>query len=216
MGGIGINRQVYDLALTVAFHAVKAFTAGAVIPLEVLVCQARPQARQPYEFFKAPVLFNQKQAGLVYSRAAMEARIVTANAQEHMRLTGAQGKPQAGGQPFTARVRHSLRPLLLLKRATMDEIAAAMNSSVRVLRRRLAGEGTTFADILDEVRYAMASELLQMTEMPLAEIADALSFAHPGTFSRAFRRWSGISPAQFRAGAPASGEDQPLRRMKKA
>jgi AraC-like DNA-binding protein len=70
--------------------------------------------------------------------------------------------------------------------------------NVRTLSRRLASEGTSFQEILDDIRYAMARELLAVTDMPIGDIADALSYSAHGPFIDAFRRWSGIAPSVWR------------------
>ena len=197
----GISRYAYDLSLAVAYATVKSATGGAAVPLEVLVCHKHAD-RRPYEMlFKAPVQFNQNQAGLVYPTSAMEAPVVTADPRARRRLQELVAQRFPVDQPLTQRTRHLLRPLLLLKRGTMNDIADALRVNDRTLRRKLFEEGTTFQIVRDEVRLAVAMELLHLTEMPVTEIADALAFAHPSTFTRAFRRWSGQSPTEVRVDA---------------
>ncbi len=56
----------------------------------------------------------------------------------------------------------------------------------------------TFQRVLDEVRFAMATELLAITDLPVGDIADALSYAAHASFVDAFRRWTGTSPSRWR------------------
>jgi AraC-like DNA-binding protein len=68
----------------------------------------------------------------------------------------------------------------------------------RTLERRLKAEGTTFQDVLDDLRHDMAVQLLSNTTLPMTEIADALGFAYLSVFSRTFRRWRGMAPSDWR------------------
>lgn len=82
------------------------------------------------------------------------------------------------------------------------EIARAMGMSERTLYRRLAEEGLTFRDVLAEAQLSLAQELLRDSTSSIAEIAFLTGFSEQSTFSRAFKRWIGQAPAQFRQQAP--------------
>jgi AraC-like DNA-binding protein len=68
----------------------------------------------------------------------------------------------------------------------------------RTLNRRLRAEGTTFQQLLDEVRFEAACQLLDTASTPITEIAVSLGYAETSAFSRAFRRWSGSTPVERR------------------
>jgi AraC-like DNA-binding protein len=68
----------------------------------------------------------------------------------------------------------------------------------RTLNRRLKAEGTTFQQLLDEVRFEAACQLLDTARIPITEIAVSLGYAETSAFSRAFRRWSGATPIERR------------------
>jgi len=92
--------------------------------------------------------------------------------------------------------------MLLLARPgrfpNIDQVADKLNVSVRTLRRRLREDGSSYRELLNEVRFQMGREYLMDTKLPLAEISDLLGYTEPGNFSHAFRRWSGQSPRSFR------------------
>ena len=69
----------------------------------------------------------------------------------------------------------------------------------RTLNRRLNAFGTTFQQLLDETRFENARQMLEYSAIEVGEISDSLGYAAPGVFSRAFRRWSGTTPAEWRA-----------------
>lgn len=85
-------------------------------------------------------------------------------------------------------------------RTNIDLVAGKMNLSSRTLRRHLTQEGTSYQDVLDEVRFQLAKEYLSETRLSLQEITDLLGYSEPGTFTHAFRRWSGVSPSEYRQG----------------
>lgn len=74
----------------------------------------------------------------------------------------------------------------------------ALKLHPRTLRRRLAAKGAVFSDLRDRVRYALAREFLALTDLPLGEIAVLVGFASQGVFSESFRRWSGMTPSDWR------------------
>jgi AraC-like DNA-binding protein len=96
------------------------------------------------------------------------------------------------------RLRRTLSTLLLAKAATGDEVAKLLSMHHRTLNRRLRAEGTTFQQVLDEVRFEAACQLLDTARIPITEIAVSLGYAEPSAFSRAFRRWSGTTPVERR------------------
>ena len=80
----------------------------------------------------------------------------------------------------------------------IEMISERLNVSVRTLRRRLTQEGTSFQEVLDGVRFGLATEYLVETSLPLQEISALLGYSEPGNFTHAFKRWSGKAPSDFR------------------
>lgn len=81
---------------------------------------------------------------------------------------------------------------------TTEAIAAALQMSARTLQRRLDDEGTRFSEILDVVRERIARRLVLDRELPLGEVGFRAGFSDVATFSRAFKRWTGLPPGAFR------------------
>lgn len=80
----------------------------------------------------------------------------------------------------------------------IELVADKLHMSDRTLKRQLAAEGTSFSTIVDEVRYRRATSLLSRTDYSLEQIADELGYSDVANFSRAFKRWSGRSPSNWR------------------
>ncbi len=80
----------------------------------------------------------------------------------------------------------------------MEDIAAEMQMTSRTLRRHLTAEGATFRALLEEVRSALAEELMATASLTHGEIAERLGYADVTTFIEAFRRWKGVPPSAYR------------------
>jgi AraC-like DNA-binding protein len=194
------SHQIYDLVLAIAYNTLRDLTPVAAKPVEVLLCVSAPIDRTPHnKFFKAPIRFDQLHSGLVFTKEALDTRLLTADAKENEDLMRRLQSMQLLPESNSAKIRHILPPLLFVDRGTMKDVAETLGTTSITLRRRLAREGTSFASLRDEVRQAIALELLRLTSMPVHEVAASLSFAHHSTFTRAFRRWTGKSPAEIRA-----------------
>jgi AraC-like DNA-binding protein len=77
-------------------------------------------------------------------------------------------------------------------------VAQRLSISESTLQRKLAKEGTKFQQLLDQIRYRLALEYLQTTDLPIAEIAALLDYDNPANFRKAFKRWSSTTPSQIR------------------
>jgi AraC-like DNA-binding protein len=82
---------------------------------------------------------------------------------------------------------------------TAGRVAAALGLSERTFARRLHEEGTSFRQIVDDVRREMARSYLSDPAISLAQVAYLLGYADQSAFSNSFRRWTGQSPRRFRA-----------------
>ena len=80
----------------------------------------------------------------------------------------------------------------------IEAVAERLHMSDRTLKRQLSREGTTFSNIVEEIRYRHATALLSRTDFTLDQIAEQLGYSDLTNFSRAFKRWSGRSPSQWR------------------
>lgn len=83
-------------------------------------------------------------------------------------------------------------------RACASEVARQLGMSPRTLSRKLRDDGVTFVDMLDELRAALAKRYLSDRELPVSEIAWLLGYRETSSLTNAFRRWTGMTPRQFR------------------
>ncbi|MCB1843820.1 MAG: helix-turn-helix transcriptional regulator, partial [Halioglobus sp.] len=79
-----------------------------------------------------------------------------------------------------------------------DALASALHLSRRTLQRRLRQQGTSYQSLLRDTRLALAHRYLCDEQRSVLEVAYLLGFSDPSTFSRAFKRWTGLAPAEYR------------------
>jgi AraC-like DNA-binding protein len=101
--------------------------------------------------------------------------------------------------PLKVQVENSIAALLPHGQARHDHVAAQLGMSPRTLARRLATEGSSFTEILAEVRSALADRYLADRNLPISQIAWLLGYAEISAFTRAFQRWTGVVPSAARA-----------------
>ncbi len=103
------------------------------------------------------------------------------------------------------RISQLLGPLLNGREPDLEEVAARLQLPIWTLRRKLAEEGTQYRAILNETRRDLAMAYIRDTELAFGEIAYLLGFASAEAFQRAFKRWSGQTPGEFRRAQRQTG-----------
>lgn len=162
-----------------------------------------PQLLREYEaFFGCPVQFNQAEASLLLAADAMEQTLSLADPELHSRLEEHASlllNKRVGSVALIDQVRGAVRGQLAQGRApTREEIAEELGMSGRTLHRRLQEDGTSFRDILDQVRLHLAQEYLRESSLTVEAIAQRLAFQESQSFIRWFRPLAGMTPGEFR------------------
>ncbi|MCK5860092.1 MAG: AraC family transcriptional regulator [Abyssibacter sp.] len=159
------------------------------------------QAAAAYQaFYGLAPQFDAVANEALLDRAALERRLPQANdlarqaAETQCRSILDARAPRSG---LAGRVRERIAARLA-ERATMAEIAGGLHMIPRTLRRRLQEEGTTYAELRDEVRQALADEYLAGPRLSIDQIANRLGYAESTSFINAFRRWHGVTPHAYR------------------
>ena len=99
---------------------------------------------------------------------------------------------------FVSRVKTEIHALLSEGAVSIEQLADKMAVSTRTLQRRLTTENLTFSELMDDLRKDYALTLLRDASIPITEAAYELGFSEPSTFYRAFKRWTGETPAGYR------------------
>lgn len=147
------------------------------------------------------VLFNSPKTAAVLDTSIMSLPTISGNSFVHERSVAhceAALSKLGENQSTHIRVQKQLRMQVDLSRVTVDSIAEAMHISSRTLIRRLQSEGYRFQDLLDLYRYNTACRLLTDHGWNLEKIAGYLGYSDASNFRRAFKKWSGLTPREYR------------------
>jgi len=158
-----------------------------------------PAHAESYRQLGVPVHFNQSECAVVCDRSFLEMDLPSAN-PVLAEIGARQCQELLRGMKKRAGVAGSVRAELVKANGEFpgqDELAVKLNMSGRTLRRQLAGEHTTYREILDEVRFELARRYLETGALPITEIAVLLDYDDPANFRRAFKRWSGMTARQW-------------------
>lgn len=155
------------------------------------------------EAFGVQPVFNSSKNIMYISKVDADKSLPTYDAQlVHLMKNQCQQQLKLRQQSgITGQVRQQiLGPLGLV--ASLDDVSSALAMSTRSLRRKLESEGTTFKQLLDSERQSSALQLLKNSDMKLEELAFHLGYTDTASFARAFRRWQGCSPGEYRKSDP--------------
>jgi AraC-like DNA-binding protein len=197
----GAGRFVHELALAHTLHQVRA-GAEDVRPSRVWFTHARPPELSPTRAFfgTSDLAFGCEDSGFALARGELELPMRLADARTVHTLTPlleAELGARTRGVSLTERVAKHLAASLP-EATDVAEVARAMHMGARTLQRRLEQEQTRFTEVLDQARLEVARRLLGDPAIALTDVAFRLGFADLATFSRAFKRWTGKPPGQWR------------------
>lgn len=160
-----------------------------------------PDCRDRFdEFFSVPVDFSEAENALWIKPELLSEPLTTANselARVNDRVV-TDYLAQLDRSDVTMRVKSKLIEKLPGGQISEEGIASSINVSQRSLQRRLKEQGISFTQLLENTRRELSVQYVRDPQHSFNEVAFLLGFAEPGNFSRAFKRWYGKSPSQFR------------------
>jgi AraC-like DNA-binding protein len=192
--------QFADTYLAAAFNFLRELCGREWAPTEVFLPHVQPSDCTQYRnLFKTQPHFNSEFCALRFPARWMDKAIEGADPQ---RLRRARGRIQKATHPTVVQqVVRALRILMLDGRSSGDEVARMLSLHRRTLNRRLRALDTTFQRVLDQVRLDVAQQLLRCSDISLDDLAAALGYAGVSPFMRTFKRWTGVTPTQWRRAA---------------
>lgn len=198
-------QQAYDFTMAVGVNLIRSLTGKKAHLVEVLLCHRPPADPALFELvLGTKVRFDQLQSCVVFPRADTRLPNPNADATRYEALLAQlAGVMRIDPADPVAVLLHRLKPMLMQDAYSLDAVARRLDMHPRTLNRRLREAGSSFVEIRDEVRFRIAQELLALTDLPISDIASALSFSAHANFVRAFRRWAGVTPTAWRASTMA-------------
>ena len=196
-------RHNSEYIAAIIVRACRDMTRKHISPIRAEFMHGRPNAKVAYaDYLACPVKFHAEWDALIYETDTMRLPVIGADSKLFVVLERACRKI-LGPTPKKQDIVHDVRELVIdgLAKGTLhfDDVAAELNMSSKTLERRLADRSTTFSALLDDVRGGLAKRYLTDTDLRLEQIAYLTGYSEPAALVRAFRRWTGTTPMQFRA-----------------
>ncbi len=170
-------------------------------PLSVTFQHAEHGCLEEYiRAFNAPVTFDAADNSLIFDRTALEATLPGDNPElaNSNDIVAERYLASLNRTRISSQVRRLLVEMLPSGTATETAIAKRLHRSTSTLQRQLHAEGTNFKQLREETRRALAEEYIRERDLSLCQVAYLLGFADQSNFSRAFRRWTGLAPREYR------------------
>jgi len=195
--------QQMEFGVALLLHLYRFLTKREITPVEVNFVHGRQHGqRELSRYFGCKVKYLQNRVGIVFRAADLAMLIDTSDYRLLKVLTAycdglleQHGVRDAG---IVQKVERRIIDLLPKGAAKAKVIAADFGISERTLARHLAALGTSFNDVLDQIRKQLALKYVRETDLRLAQVAFLLGYANPPAFSLAFRRWTGKAPTELR------------------
>ncbi|MEL6640735.1 MAG: AraC family transcriptional regulator ligand-binding domain-containing protein [Pseudomonadota bacterium] len=200
-GGRGIVLTP-EAGLTVVLHLLRQIAAAPIDPVAVLFQHQPPKDAEVFaSFYGCTPTFGAEKNGIVFARKTMDCPNLIGDAAlsaflvQHLDAESAARRLE---ETFADLVLSRIRTSLSDGAPVAADMASDLGMSERTFHRRLADEKKTYRALVEQTRKALAENLLREKTRPLAEIAFLTGFSEQSAFSRAFKRWVGQTPAEYR------------------
>ena len=192
-----VTELIFSQFFTVGSTLYRSSVEGA----EVRLSYSRPPHSASYKTaFPGSVTFDCEHTEVFLPERLLDTPVKTANRSEHV-VFHQQCEVMLRGLNSVEKTTAAVRQLLIQSAGDfldIAQVAQSLHVSERTLRRRLEAESTSFRSTVEEIRDLLAREYLAATELTVAEVAHLLGYAETVNFRRAFVRWNGATPSQYR------------------
>lgn len=200
--GVGLPLAI-DYRLAALLSVCRQITGVEIEPSEVAFAyESRGSTIEHSRFFRCPLRFGRHTSRIVFNERDIHlpvrqgdeklADYLSAYADQVLRSL-------VSGDSVSERVRSAIWNTLSDGRPTLPRIASELGTPPRTLQRRLAEEGTSIQQEVEEIRKGMAMALLRDRTVSIDEVAFMLGYPEPSTLFRSFKRWTGTTPQQYRS-----------------
>jgi AraC-like DNA-binding protein len=195
--------QQVEFGTALLLHLYRFLAKRQITPVEVHFVHGREHGqREVSHYFGCRVRYLQNRVGIVFRATDMATLIDTSDYRLLKILTvhceGILKEHAVRHAGILQKVERRIIDLLPKGSAKAKVIAADLGVSERTLARQLAALGTSFNEVLDQIRKQLALKYVKETDLRLAQVAFLLGYANPPAFSLAFKRWTGRAPMELR------------------
>ena len=201
-----LSRHCYECTLSSSVTLMRTLSGADISPIGVSFSHPEPESRREYErVFRCPVAFGEAETSLTLDPAMARIPILYANPALLERVESYAREFLASLDEGEAAAREATR-LILAKLAeeslSVRSVAKGMAMSARTLQSRLASEGRRFGDLVRDARLSLAKKYIR-EGFSAEEITCLLGFSEPSVFRKAFKKWTGLTPGEYRERAMA-------------
>ncbi|MAZ90233.1 MAG: hypothetical protein CL693_21580 [Cellvibrionaceae bacterium] len=197
-----LGHEATDFGMAAIMKVLRIIYPGSLRPQQVKLMRPAPEDATPYyDYFGCSVLFDQSELVFSFALDVVDRPLPAANetlARIQDDLTE-DYLARLKSETLARQVKRLIEPRLPSGDINSVEVADALHMSSRNLQRRLQDEGVNFKQLLSEVRQELALKYLGSARYSISEIAYLLGFSDQSNFTRAFKRWFGVSPTDKRA-----------------
>ncbi|MCY1274331.1 HTH-type transcriptional regulator VirS [compost metagenome] len=208
LGQHASNRHFPEMLAGAVIRLFHALTEGQFKPHEVQLMHAEGAPAERYQsVYGCPARLGAERYALIFDAEVLDKPSRHA-APELLRMHESLARRQLAEVErldLVRQVRELIGELLVDGGATLEQVAARLNMPARRLRERLAMAGVRFNDLITDYRCRLAKDLLLKTDERIEVIVERTGFSEPSTFYRAFKRWVGETPVEFRRKGKGEG-----------
>lgn len=195
-----VTRYAEDAGNVVLVNFVDIVTSRKVRPLKVSLILGPECASEKYdELFECPITFGCAEEEWIFAAEDLD-ELLPGSVPEITEATDRIARnylEDLDHSKVATEVSRILIRMLPSGKVDQSEVASRMHRSKSTLQRQLSAEGTSYRDILESTRQALAKRYLADGDYSLAQIAFMTGFSDQSNFARAFKRWTGVSPGQY-------------------
>ncbi|GMV03916.1 MAG: AraC family transcriptional regulator [Gemmatimonadota bacterium] len=197
-----VGRSMEDFRLGLLVTLCRQLTRSDFSPVEVSFRYPKPPGTLAHsKLFGCELHFGRRLSQVVFAERDL-GRAIPRGDESLAGYLSAQAdallRSLVGGTTTRDRVRAVVWNALSGGKPTLDHVAEALGLAPRTLQRRLAEEGTSVHKEIEDVQKSVALAVLRDRHLPVEEVAFLLGYEEPSTFFRAFKRWTGTTPQQYR------------------
>jgi AraC-like DNA-binding protein len=198
-----LARQTAEFGMAALLKGLRVIAGRNIHPTQVSFVHMRSSGAREFErFYRCPVEFGASSDRFEFSNDALAIPLPTADpklvkALEPFCDLAAKERKTAAGT-LRAAVENEIEKLLPHGKAKKETVAKALALSMRTFSRRLADEGSSYEEVVDQLRRSLALQYLKEPSMSVSQIAWLLGYEGSTSFNHAFRRWTGHSPSATR------------------
>lgn len=200
VGGLTDTRQFQLGAVAVTYNILQELCGRQWVPTVVTFATRAPANLRPlHHFFRAPLRFDSGESAVVFDKHWLDQPLAPVDPAIRRQVRAdVDARQSAIEADFPATVRRILRKQIISGNTGMQDTSALLGMHRRTLDRRLHRHGVRYGELLESVKGEVARQLLRDTQMQVQQIAEALQFSTAANFATAFRRWTGVTPSEYR------------------